>query len=71
VRAHLAALGHPLAGDALYGGADLTGLRGHFLHASQLTLAHPRTGATLVVCSELPPDRRAVLEALATRQAEE
>jgi 23S rRNA pseudouridine1911/1915/1917 synthase len=64
VRAHLAALGYPLAGDALYGGADLVGLHGHFLHASQLMLAHPKTGAALVVRSELPADRRAVLQAL-------
>jgi len=62
VRAHLAALGYPLAGDALYGGEDLPGLRGHFLHASQLMLAHPRTGAALVVRAELPADRRAILQ---------
>jgi 23S rRNA pseudouridine1911/1915/1917 synthase len=64
VRAHLAALGYPLAGDALYGGADLPGLRGHFLHAAQLALAHPKSGAALEVRSELPADRRAVLQAL-------
>jgi 23S rRNA pseudouridine1911/1915/1917 synthase len=64
VRAHLAALGYPIAGDALYGGADLEGLRGHFLHASQLMLAHPKTGAALVMRSGLPTDRQAILQAL-------
>jgi 23S rRNA pseudouridine1911/1915/1917 synthase len=64
VRAHLAALGYPLAGDVLYGGARLAGLCGHFLHASQLMLAHPKSGATLEVRSELPAERRAVLQAL-------
>ena len=42
IRAHLAFIGHPLAGDALYGGPDLPGLSRHFLHASRLAqrLAH-------------------------------
>src|SRR5207248_1055742 len=41
IRAHLAFIGHPLAGDALYGGPDLPGLSRHFLHASRLAFAHP------------------------------
>jgi 23S rRNA pseudouridine1911/1915/1917 synthase len=39
VRAQLASLGHPIAGDALYGGPALPGLRRHFLHASELRFA--------------------------------
>ncbi len=39
VRAQLASLGHPIAGDALYGGPALPGLTRHFLHASELIAA--------------------------------
>ncbi len=40
IRAHLAHLGHPVAGDGLYGGAPLAGLEGRFfLHAWRLKLA--------------------------------
>ena len=41
IRAHLSFIGHPLAGDALYGGPDLPGLSRHFLHAARLGFAHP------------------------------
>jgi len=41
IRAHLAFIGHPLAGDALYGGPQLPGLSRHFLHAARLAFAHP------------------------------
>ena len=55
IRAHLAFIGHPLAGDALYGGPDLPGLSRHFLHASRLAFAHP-DGSRVRYESELPPD---------------
>ena len=38
VRAHLAHVGAPITGDALYGGAPLPGLEGFFLHAASITL---------------------------------
>jgi 23S rRNA pseudouridine1911/1915/1917 synthase len=38
VRVHLAAVGHPLAGDLLYGGPRVEGLEEAFLHASELEL---------------------------------
>jgi 23S rRNA pseudouridine1911/1915/1917 synthase len=41
IRAHLSFIGHPLAGDDLYGGPPLPGLRRHFLHAARLGFAHP------------------------------
>ncbi|HSD19220.1 MAG TPA: pseudouridine synthase [Anaeromyxobacter sp.] len=65
IRAHLAHLGHPVAGDALYGGAAaaLPGLRRQFLHASRLALEGP-DGARVEATSPLPPDLEAVLARL-------
>jgi 23S rRNA pseudouridine1911/1915/1917 synthase len=65
IRAHLAHLGHPVAGDALYGGAAaaLPGLGRQFLHAARLRLAAPG-GGTLEAESPLPDELQAVLAAL-------
>jgi 23S rRNA pseudouridine1911/1915/1917 synthase len=63
IRAHFAAIGHPLAGDVTYGGAPRYGLRRQFLHAHRLAFAHPRTGASLDFRSSLPDDLEAALEA--------
>jgi 23S rRNA pseudouridine1911/1915/1917 synthase len=62
VRAHLAALGHPLAGDALYGGPALPGLDRHFLHASHLELPHP-DGGVVKVTAPVPEALKALLSA--------
>ncbi len=71
IRVHMAAAGHPLLGDAVYGGTgtrfgricgDL--IRGQMLHAGQLRLVHPRTGAQMCFTCELPTDYTAVLERL-------
>jgi len=64
LRAHLAALGHPLAGDALYGGPALPGLSHHFLHASELSFTHPHSGEAVHVRAELPAELRQVLAQL-------
>lgn len=63
IRAHFAAIGHPLTGDATYGGAERYGLRRQFLHAHRLAFAHPRSGAPLSFDSPLPEDLAAALEA--------
>jgi 23S rRNA pseudouridine1911/1915/1917 synthase len=63
IRAHLAFIGHPLAGDALYGGPQLRGLSRHFLHASRLAFAHP-DGSRARHESPLPPDLLAAFESL-------
>jgi 23S rRNA pseudouridine1911/1915/1917 synthase len=67
IRAHLAYLGHPVAGDALYGGAAvaLPGLSRHFLHAARLGFDDPDGGARVVVESPLPEELEAVLLQLA------
>jgi 23S rRNA pseudouridine1911/1915/1917 synthase len=68
VRAHLAHAGHPLYGDALYGGPPAPGrTRGHLLHARRVTLSHPRSGERITVVAELPEDRAAAIEAFVGR----
>jgi 23S rRNA pseudouridine1911/1915/1917 synthase len=56
VRAHLAAAGFPIVGDPVYGEGGGLGLR---LHAHTISLAHPTTGAPLLI--EAPPPAWAVL----------
>ncbi len=65
IRAHLAYLGCPVAGDTLYGGeaAALPGLDRHFLHAARLGVESPE-GGRVVVESPLPPELAAALERL-------
>jgi len=62
IRAHLLAIGHPVAGDPEYGTAGLLGLDRQFLHAARLAFAHPFTGHPVDVSSPLPADLRAALE---------
>jgi len=61
IRAHFAAIGHPLVGDATYGGERKYGLSRQFLHAHRLAFAHPVSGEALSFSSELPPDLAAAL----------
>jgi 23S rRNA pseudouridine1911/1915/1917 synthase len=63
IRAHFAAIGHPLIGDSTYGGARRYGLERQFLHAHRLAFRHPATGEPLAAASSLPPDLAAALEA--------
>jgi 23S rRNA pseudouridine1911/1915/1917 synthase len=63
IRAHFAAIGHPLVGDATYGGAEKYGLTRQFLHAHRLAFAHPVSGEALDCRSELPADLVAALDA--------
>ena len=63
IRAHFAAIGHPLAGDATYGGADRYGLERQFLHAHRLSFDHPESGERLRFSSPLPGDLARALDA--------
>ena len=54
IRAHLKAIGHPVAGDPEYGHAGALGLERQFLHAERLAFEHPLTGAAIDVRSPLP-----------------
>ncbi len=64
IRVHMAHLGHPLLGDALYGGRAEAGLQRQALHAWRLAFSHPITGQDLVWVAPMPPDMRQALQAL-------
>jgi 23S rRNA pseudouridine1911/1915/1917 synthase len=63
IRAHFAAIGHPVVGDHAYGTAGRLGLERQFLHAALLAFEHPVTGRQVSARSELPADLRAALVA--------
>ena len=59
IRAHMAAIGHPVVGDSAYGGGksgERFGLTRQFLHSKELRFRHPITGAYLGCESKLPLD---------------
>ena len=56
IRVHMAALGHPLVSDELYGGAVVKGIERQALHAWRLAFDHPVTGVPLTFHAELPSD---------------
>jgi 23S rRNA pseudouridine1911/1915/1917 synthase len=57
IRVHLAAIGHPIVGDRLYGGAVCeSDPPRHLLHATRLTVIHPKTGRPFTVESPPPAD---------------
>ncbi len=61
IRVHMAAIGHPLVGDAVYGGATALGLGRQALHAFRLALPHPVQGQMLEFVATLPSDMTAAL----------
>ncbi|MGQ0520574.1 MAG: RluA family pseudouridine synthase [Actinomycetota bacterium] len=66
IRVHLAAIGHPVLGDARYGGAKAARLCPRpFLHAASLAFDHPTSGRRLTFSSPLPADLQAVLDGFA------
>lgn len=67
IRVHLAAIGHPVLGDPVYGGSRArTPLIGRqALHAARLAFAHPVTGKPLAFKAPVPGDLASLLRALA------
>jgi len=67
IRVHLASIGHPVAGDRLYGAAagETGAPRGRFfLHAHRIRFEHPMTNQTLEIESPLPDDLTRWMERL-------
>ena len=55
IRVHIAHIGHPVAGDPLYGPQPpVKGLQGQCLHARLIGFMHPRTGEYIEIEAELP-----------------
>ena len=65
IRVHFAAIGHPVAGDTVYGRRQRpAGLQRQFLHAWQLTFELPGSGQPRTFEAPLPEDLQCALEAL-------
>jgi 23S rRNA pseudouridine1911/1915/1917 synthase len=76
IRVHLKHLGHPIIGDALYSGPQWRGIPDkrvqkaissfprQALHATRLTIPHPRTGEVMTFEAPLPEDMQELLRAL-------
>jgi 23S rRNA pseudouridine1911/1915/1917 synthase len=56
IRAHLASIGHPVVGDALYGATGNSGLGRYFLHAHRIRFRRPSDGEPIEVVSPLAPE---------------
>lgn len=70
IRVHLASIGHPVAGDTLYGAPAPNPPTGRFfLHARQITFDSPATGERIVVQAPLPPELESWLANLAPQPA--
>ncbi|ADI27662.1 RluA family pseudouridine synthase [Geobacillus sp. C56-T3] len=70
IRVHLAYLGHPLAGDELYGGSrEMIGRQA--LHSRQLSFFHPFAGRWYTCSAPLPDDMELLIEATRRRYADD
>lgn len=54
IRVHMSYIGHPVAGDEVYGNGKPKWLGGQCLHAKKIGFVHPRTGEYMEFDSELP-----------------
>jgi 23S rRNA pseudouridine1911/1915/1917 synthase len=68
IRVHLGAVGHPVVGDSMYGGARSALVAPRpMLHARRLTLIHPGSGEEMTFEAELPADMVAVIAKCSVR----
>ncbi|PLS29006.1 RluA family pseudouridine synthase [Bifidobacterium parmae] len=74
IRVHFSSIGHPLAGDHMYGAnpvlAEELGLERQWLHAMQLEFRHPRTHVWTTVTSQYPADLAHALDVMRVRHAQ-
>ncbi|WP_288560972.1 RluA family pseudouridine synthase [uncultured Victivallis sp.] len=73
IRVHLASLGVPVLGDAVYGGARtaVAGVERQLLHAWKLCVPHPATGAPMEFTAPPPEDIRRILERIGVKTLRE
>ncbi|HET9010225.1 MAG TPA: RluA family pseudouridine synthase [Gemmatimonadaceae bacterium] len=80
IRVHLSAIGHPIVGDATYGGVHrrvphdlrpVMRLERPFLHAMRLSFTHPSDGRRVDFDSPLPPDLESVVDEIEAIQEPE
>ncbi len=64
IRVHMAYIGHPVAGDEVYGPRKTLKGNGQFLHARTLGFTHPRTGGVVAFTAEAPAIFQDTLEYL-------
>ena len=64
IRGHMAYIGHPVAGDEVYGPRRTLKGHGQFLHAKTLGFTHPRTGEVMEFSVEVPEIFQKTLEQL-------
>ena len=71
IRVHMASVGHPLLGDAVYGGANTrfeakhrASITGQCLHAGELHLTHPRTGKEMQFSAPMPTNMQHIVDVL-------
>ena len=85
IRVHMASIGHPVVGDALYGAPRLLQVESgknraagmprtlapsrHFLHSAAIALAHPRTAERLKFSRPIPPELEDLLKQLSASRA--
>jgi 23S rRNA pseudouridine1911/1915/1917 synthase len=79
IRVHLSAIGHPIVGDATYGGVHrrvandvraVQRLERPFLHAARIVFTHPTDQRKMEFASALPPDLQSVLDEIRERQSD-
>jgi 23S rRNA pseudouridine1911/1915/1917 synthase len=71
IRVHVAAMGHPVVGDTMYGAPKqargknaVTSLSRNFLHSAELEFRHPRTGEAIALKSDMPEELQEFLRIL-------
>ena len=64
IRVHMAYIGHPVAGDEVYGPRKTLKGHGQFLHARTLGFTHPQTGEVLEFTAEAPATFQETLDKL-------
>ncbi|MBQ5440588.1 MAG: RluA family pseudouridine synthase, partial [Clostridia bacterium] len=60
IRVHMSSIGHPLAGDDMYGGS-LKYISRQALHCAQISFKHPVTKEAMIIKSDLPTEFYSIL----------